>query len=77
MNFEFRTPSDARASAEIIDIAGRRVTQPLADQTLPSGIHRFRWDGLDAAGARVAPGVYMVRVQSGSAAAIQRIVLVR
>ncbi len=77
MNFEFRTPDAAVARAEIIDVAGRRVSQPLKEQSLPGGTHRFQWDGLDASGARVAPGVYMIRVTSGSAAAIHRIVLVR
>lgn len=77
MSFEFRTPSLAVARAEILDIAGRRVSRPLQDQLLPGGTHRFEWDGRDASGARVAPGVYMIRLTSGTAAAVQRIVLVR
>jgi hypothetical protein len=77
MNFEFRTPDVAVVHAEILDIAGRRVSRPLKDQLLPGGTHRFEWDGLDASGARVAPGVYLIRLTSGTAAAIQRIVLLR
>ena len=77
MNFEFRTPGEAEAHAEIVDVAGRRVSQPLKDELLPGGTHRFQWNGRDASGARVAPGVYLVRVTSGTAAAVQRIVLVR
>jgi concanavalin A-like lectin/glucanase superfamily protein/flagellar hook capping protein FlgD len=75
MNFEFRTPDAAVVHAEILDIAGRRVSRPLKDQLLPGGTHRFEWDGLDASGARVAPGVYLIRLTSGTAATIQRIVL--
>jgi len=44
---------------------------------LPGGTHHFQWDGRDASGARVAPGVYMIRLTSGPATAIERIVLVR
>jgi len=77
MNFEFRTPGGATARAEIVDVAGRRVSQPLKDQSLSAGTHRFQWDGLDASGARVAAGVYMIRVTIGNTAAVQRIVLVR
>ena len=77
MNFEFRTPGEAAARAEIVDVAGRRVSRPLKDQALSGGTHRFQWDGLDASGARVAAGVYLIRVTSGTASAVQRIVLVR
>jgi uncharacterized repeat protein (TIGR01451 family) len=77
MSFEFRTPGEAAAHAEIVDVAGRRVSQPLKEQLLPGGAHRFQWDGRDASGARVAAGVYLIRVTSGTATAVQRIVLVR
>jgi len=77
MNFEFRTPGDAPARAEIFDVAGRLVSRPLGDQLLPGGTHRFHWDGRDVTGARAAPGVYLVRVRSGAAIAAQRVVLVR
>ncbi len=77
MNFEFRIAGAAAARAEIIDVAGRRVSRPLKEQLLPGGTHHFQWDGLDESGARVAAGVYLIRVTSGTASAVQRIVLVR
>jgi flagellar hook assembly protein FlgD len=76
MNFEFRTPGGV-ASAEIVDVAGRRVSQPLKDQVLPGGTHRFQWNGLDSSGRRAVAGVYFIRVTSGTASAVQRVVLVR
>ena len=77
MSFEFRTPGVAETRAEIVDVAGRRVSEPLKGQLLPGGAHRFQWDGRDASGARLAAGVYLIRITSGAATAVQRIVLVR
>ncbi|MEZ4655823.1 MAG: FG-GAP-like repeat-containing protein [Candidatus Eisenbacteria bacterium] len=56
-----RVSSADLVDAMIFDAAGRRVrdldeTEPLGSETV------LRWDGLDARGQRVAPGVYFVRV---------------
>jgi len=62
--------------AEVLDITGRRVTT-LASQSFPAGVHELSWDGLSARGQRVAPGVYLVRVQWPGYEKIQRIVRLR
>jgi len=77
MNFEFRTPGEAVVRAEIVDVAGRRVSRPLKDQMLSGGIHFFQWDGRDQSGTRAPAGVYLIRITSGTEAAVQRVVLVR
>ena len=77
MYFEFQLPEGAAVSAEVVDVAGRRVSPLLRGEVLAPGTHRFQWDGRDASGARVAPGIYLVRVTSGSAAAVQRVVRIR
>jgi len=55
---------EATPSVGIFDLAGRLVVA-LAS----SGgdvLQSFRWDGLDAWGARVAPGVYVCRIDAGA-----------
>jgi hypothetical protein len=76
-NFEFRLASAKAVRAEIVDVAGRRVSLPLKETVLTSGVHHFQWDGRNTSGERVPAGVYMLRVRAGDAAAVQRIVLVR
>ena len=51
----------------LYDMAGRKVAE-LAGQ-IEGGEYVFRWDGKDGAGARVAPGLYVCRVDLGTASA--------
>jgi hypothetical protein len=59
--------------AEVLDVSGRRVTT-LASRAFPAGVHELSWDGSSARGQRVAPGVYLVRVQWPGSEETQRIV---
>ena len=55
---------DASPSVRIFDLAGREVAV-----LMPSGrdvLQSFSWDGLDASGIRVAPGVYVCRIDAGA-----------
>ena len=55
---------DASPSVRIFDLAGREVTALMS-----SGggvLQSFNWDGLDASGERVAPGVYVCRIDAGA-----------
>ena len=55
---------DASPSVRIFDLAGRE----LAALASSGGdvLQSFSWDGLDASGARVAPGVYVCRIAAGA-----------
>jgi hypothetical protein len=75
-NIEFQLPARATVRVEVVDVAGRRVSL-LMDRGLDAGRHSMRWDGRDMAGNRVAPGVYLVRVSTGGAAATRKIVEIR
>ena len=76
MNFEFELPALAVVRAEVVDVGGRRVLSLLEDGVLAAGSHRLRWDGRDSSGRPVAPGVYLVRISAGAAAAVRRIVVI-
>jgi hypothetical protein len=70
----FALPSKGRVSLEIFDVSGRRVVQ-LVDRVLPGGSHTIAWDGRDAAGARVASGVYLCRLKAGGESVSKEMVL--
>jgi hypothetical protein len=65
-------PSPTLVSAEVYDLAGRRV-KTVGPATL-SGAAEIRWDGSRDDGGRVHPGVYLVRVRTGGAVFTRRVV---
>lgn len=73
---EFALPHSARASLSVFDAAGRRV-RLVAEAQFPAGSHTLAWDGLDAAGQRVASGVYLVRLESNGSSVTRKVLLAR
>jgi len=63
----------AGADVAIHDLAGRRV-RALHAGTLPPGETRLAWDGRDDGGARVAAGIYFVRVRAGAMGGLGKLV---
>jgi hypothetical protein len=64
-----------RAEVTVFDARGRRM-RTLLSGNLPAGRHTIAWDGADASGARVAPGVYFVLASAPEGRARQRLVRV-
>jgi hypothetical protein len=64
------------ARVEVFDVLGRSV-RVLLQGVLDPGAHELAWDLRDQAGARVAPGVYAVRVRIGGEEATRRVVVAR
>jgi Ca-activated chloride channel family protein len=60
----------------VTDMLGRLV-RVLEDAERSAGSHIARWDGRDARGYLVAPGLYFVRLLSAGATATMRITVVR
>ena len=61
----YRLPGDEHVTLEIYDMTGRRI-QTLVNGHRASGQHDVEWDGRDAAGQRVASGVYFYQIAAGS-----------
>ncbi len=72
----FTLPAPARATLAVYDAAGRRVVT-LVDGPLAAGEHDVRWEGRDAAGAPLAPGVYFARLRAGGETVVRRVARVR
>jgi hypothetical protein len=76
MEIEFQLPARAPVRAEVMDVAGRRIAVLVKHETMAAGAHRLTWEGRDAAGRRVAPGVYLIRLEAGPASATRRVVVI-
>jgi len=70
---EFALGSPSRVQVWVQDARGRRV-RALRSAVLPAGTHHEAWDGRDAAGRRVPPGLYFLRLQADDEEAAARLV---
>jgi uncharacterized repeat protein (TIGR01451 family) len=73
---QFDVPNREAAVLSIFDVTGRLV-HTLVREELAPGRYAPVWDGRDGGGRIVAPGVYFVRLESGSFTASRRVVRVR
>jgi hypothetical protein len=72
----FDLPGHTRVTLEVIDIEGR-VVRTLLDETRAAGRHSAAWDGRDASGSEVGPGVYFVRMTAGDFNATSKVMLLK
>jgi hypothetical protein len=68
-------PVDGRARVTVHDAGGRLVATLRAEAT--AGLHTATWDGRDAGGAAVGPGLYIVRLEQAGRVAARRVVRLR
>jgi hypothetical protein len=66
----------ADAAITVHDLAGRLVATPWRGP-LAAGRHELAWDARDATGARLAPGLYLVRARLGRETRTLRLALTR
>lgn len=69
-------PADGWLRVVVHDAIGRRV-DVVYDAGMTAGTHPVTWSGLTRAGRPAAPGVYLIRAESGGRVATQRVVRVR
>jgi hypothetical protein len=73
---EFSVPDAGRVTLTIYDVRGRRVVT-LVDRTIPEGLQRVVWDGVNASGEQVSTGVYFYRLVAGKEVRTRKMVLVK
>ncbi len=73
--FSIALPTRTSVSLGIYDIAGRRLQKIDAGPLGPGDVSLF-WDGRDAGGRLLAPGVYLVRMQAGDNVLTRRVIRV-
>jgi hypothetical protein len=60
----------------VYNVQGQEVAR-LHEGELDAGTHRLSWDGVNRHGRAVAPGVYLVRAESGGVTRVVRVLQVR
>jgi hypothetical protein len=58
------------------DAAGRLLST-VVEERVDAGVHTYTWNGRDATGREVSPGVYFLRATQGKAAANKKVVVIR
>ncbi len=69
-------PQDAEIDVGIYNIRGQLVKK-LARGNYQQGKHRFIWDSRDSSNRQVASGMYFVRVSTGAACSVKKMVLLK
>ena len=72
----YRLPSDGAVTLAVFDIEGRRVGT-LASGARAAGWHEVAWDGRDADGRVLGPGIYFARLEAGDRTVVTRMVMIR
>jgi hypothetical protein len=72
----FELAGEEYVAIALYDLRGR-VIRRLVDEPLPAGRHDVFWDGCDEAGARVAGGVYLVRLSADEVTRSGKVVVLR
>ena len=73
---KFTMPQAGQVKIEVYNIAGQRV-KTLVNGNMDAGYHQIAWNGRNDAGQRVANGVYMYRMNSGSFVATKKLLMVK
>jgi hypothetical protein len=73
---QFDLAKQSHVSLRIYDVAGRLV-RTLIEEIMPQARHRMTWDGADNHGARVATGVYFLRLSAGDVVQTRKMVLIK
>ncbi len=73
---EFRISAPGMVWLAVFNAAGQRV-RSLAEERMPAGDHRIRWDGKDSYGRSAPSGIYIARLVSGSRTAAIRMTLMK
>jgi hypothetical protein len=77
VSIRYAVPASAagEVTLSVYDITGRLVELLVCGQTTP-GRHELEWSRRDASHARVGPGVYILRLESGATRIHQKLVLI-
>lgn len=65
VHVHFYLPASGFARLGVYDLTGRLV-RVLCQEVLPAEVHERVWDGNSESGTRLAPGVYLLRLEAGS-----------
>jgi len=70
---EYELPKIGQVTLTVLNLLGQKVRR-LVRQEQHAGVYRIVWDGRDPSGNRVAPGIYIHRLQTASLTLTRRMV---
>lgn len=70
-------PSGGAVALRIYDLAGRQVRLLVREAAARAGTHQVVWNGLDDDGRTVPAGVYVCRLEAGTASVAERLIRLR
>ena len=70
----FDLPRESAVELSAYDVSGRRVAT-VASGSWPAGRHSVRWSAVGANGAKLASGVYLLRLDAAGTRTVQRMVV--
>jgi hypothetical protein len=73
---DFTLAASANVRIAIYDVRGSLV-RTLVNETMPTGQHQARWNGVDEGGRPAASGIYFVRMIAGSYTDVRKIVMLK
>ncbi len=73
----FTLPVAGRAALRVYDVQGRLVRTLVDEPAASAGEHDIVWDGRDAAGTPLQPGMYMARLETTGPALSRKLLLSR
>ena len=72
----YRLARPGRVALRVYNVQGQLV-RDLVDAAAPAGEYSATWDGRDRSGAKVGPGVYFFRLESGADSWREKLILLR
>jgi hypothetical protein len=76
IEISYHLPRSGRVLLRVYSIRGR-LMRCLVGDTKPGGTHSVCWDGLDASGEPLPPGIYFCRLDVPGASVMGKIILIR
>lgn len=73
----YELPQPSPVFLHVVDVAGRAVRALVAGEIQNAGSHQIPWDGRDDQGARLASGLYRLRLTAGGATRAGSVVVLR
>lgn len=77
IHFEISAQNLGAVTVDVVDVRGRVVRTLLRGTIDVPGAQTLTWDGTDDAGARVASGIYLVRVNTPGERAVEKVALIK
>ncbi|MCD4829182.1 MAG: T9SS type A sorting domain-containing protein [Candidatus Cloacimonetes bacterium] len=72
----FNLPENGHTTVRVYNARGQLVCT-LLDGEMPAGYHDIVWDGRDNYGSAIGSGVYLCRMQTGSATRVRKLLLLK